>query len=352
MKRTFMVITAAVFLAGSFAFARESTVIDFSLLTADAVADENGNPTQNARTVMDYAKAAGSSWTSDQKALMKTSLALNQWEVELNSSAKEPVALATSRTVAAPVNQSANVPFAGQNVLGAYVLFPKWAHNASAKIVPPFQIQAYEPLSDADANGNRQAQTDEQRGQYLFDNGYGVVRNVGTLKSVAVTTFGDNYPHKLYVLLGDQDGVSRRYYMGTLLFDGWKTLVWNNPNYLSDVRAREIRVYPIYPRGLPYVKFEGFQITRDAADDGGHYVGYFKDVKIIYDLAVLSTDRDINEEDLWGIIAQEEKIRQDREMANFGTKQVNRYLEQSKEASEAEFTSSLYENSNSNANVQ
>lgn len=295
MKRTFMVITAAMFLAGSFAFARESTVIDFSLLTADAVADENGNPTQNARTVMDYAKAAGSSWTSEQKALMKASLALNQWEVELNSSSKEAVALSTSRTVAAPVNQNANVPFAGQNVLGVYVLFPKWAHNASAKIVPPFKIQAYELLSDADANGNRLAPTDEQKGQYLFDNGYGVVRNVGTLKSVSVTTFGDNYPHKVYVLLGDQDGISRRYYMGNLKFDGWKTLVWNNPNYLSDVRAREIRVYPIYPRGLPYVKFEGFEVTRDASDAGGHYVGYFKDVKIIYDLAVLTTDRDINE---------------------------------------------------------
>lgn len=349
MKRTFMVITAAMFLAGSFAFARESTVIDFSLLTADAVADESGNPTQNARTVMDYAKAAGSSWTSEQKALMKTSLALNQWEVELNSSSKEAVALSTSRTVAAPVNQNANVPFAGQNVLGVYVLFPKWAHNASAKIVPPFKIQAYELLSDADANGNRLAPTDEQKGQYLFDNGYGVVRNVGTLKSVSVTTFGDNYPHKVYVLLGDQDGISRRYYMGNLKFDGWKTLVWNNPNYLSDVRAREIRVYPIYPRGLPYVKFEGFEVTRDASDAGGHYVGYFKDVKIIYDLAVLTTDRDINEEDLWGVIKQEEKDRQDREMANFGEKQVNRYLEQSKEATESEFTSSLYDNSNSNA---
>jgi hypothetical protein len=340
-----MVITAAMFLAGSFAFAKESTVIDFSLLTADSVADENGNPTQNARTAMDYAKAAGTAWTSDQKALMKTSLALNQWEVELNSSSKEPVALATSRTVAAPVNQNANVPFAGQNVLGVYVLFPKWAHNASAKIVPPFQIQAYEKLSDADANGNRLAPTDEQKGQYLFDNGYGVVRNVGTLKSISVTTFGDNYPHKVYVLLGDQDGVSRRYYMGDLKFDGWKSLVWNNPNYLGDVRAREIRVYPIYPRGIPYVKFEGFQITRDASDAGGHYVGYFKDVKIIYDLAVLTTDRDINEEDLWGVIEQEEKDRQDREMANFGVKQVNRYLEQSKEATESEFTSSLYDNS-------
>lgn len=53
--------------------------------------------------------------------------------------------------------------------------------------------------------------------------------------------------------------------------------------------------------------------------------------------------------DLWGVIKQEEKDRQDREMANFGEKQVNRYLEQSKEATESEFTSSLYDNSNSNA---
>ncbi len=341
MKRTFMLITAAMFLAGSFAFAKESTVIDFSLLTADSVADENGNPTQNSRTVMDYSRAAGSSFTSEQQSLMKTSLALTNWEVKLNSSAQNALSLSTSRTVAAPVKQDANVPFAGQNVLGVYVLFPTWENNANAKIVPPFEIQAYEPLSDADANGTRQAPTDEQKGKYLFDDGYGVVRNVGTLKAVSVTTFGDNYPHRVYVLLSDQDGVERRYYMGTLDFDGWKTLVWNNPNYISDVRTREIRVYPIYPRGIPYVKFAGFQIARDARDVGNHYVGYFKDVKIIYDLAVLSTDRDINEEDLWGVIAQEEAYRQNYEMSRFGTKQVNRYIEDHKQATETEFTSTL-----------
>lgn len=349
MKRTFMLITAAMFLAGSFAFARESTVIDFSLLTADTVADENGNPTQNSRTVMDYAKASGSSFTSEQKALMRTSLALPNWEVVLNSSARNPQALSASRTVAAPVKQSANVPFAGSDVLGVYVLFPTWANNANAKVVPPFEIQAYEPLSDADANGNRLDPTGEQKGQYLFDDGYGVVRNVGTVKSVSVTTFGDNYPHKLYVLLKDQDQVERRYYMGTVEFDGWKTLTWNNPNYITDVRAREIRVYPIYPRGLPYVKFAGFQISRDARDIGNHYVGYFKDVKVIYDLAVLSTDRDIDEEDLWGIITEEEAYRQNVEMSRFGTKQVNRYIDQHKQATETDFTESLYANSDSNA---
>lgn len=341
MKRTFMLITAAMLLAGSFAFAKESTIIDFTLLTADGVADENGNPTQNSRTVMDYARASGSSFTNEQKSLMKTSLALPQWEVVLNSSAQNAQSLSTSRTVAAPVKQDANVPFAGSNVLGVYALFPTWANNANCKVVPPYEIQAYEPLSDADANGNRQAPTDEQKGKYLFDDGYGVVRNVGTIKSISVTTFGDNYPHKLYVLLGDQDGVERRYYMGTLKFDGWKTLVWNNPNYITDVRTREIRVYPIYPRGIPYVKFNGFQIARDSRDVGNHFVAYFKDVKAIYDLAVLSLDRDINEEDLWGVISAEEAYRQNYEMSRFGGRQVNRYIEEHKRATEGEFTSSL-----------
>jgi hypothetical protein len=336
-------------LASTLAVAKESMLIDFTQLDADTVADENGNPTQNSRTVMDYSVAAGASFTSDQKTLMKTSLALPEWEILLNSSAKNPVAVALSQVVAAPVKDSADVPFAGKNVMGVRVVFPTWANNANARIVPAFDIPAYEPLADADENGERQEQTDEQKGKYLFEDGYGVVRNVGTLKSIAVTTMGMNFPHALYVLLKDNDGVEKRYLMGDLYFDGWKTLIWNNPDYISEVRTREIRVYPIYPRGIPYVKFAGFQVARDASHIGDNFIGYFKDVKVIYDLAILTSDRDIDDEDLWGIITKKERERQNGEMSRFGNKQVNRYLEKSKMATEEEFTSSLSEDSDSNA---
>ena len=154
---------------------------------------------------------------------------------------------------------------------------------------------------------------------------------------------------KVFKLLKDTDGVERRYFMGYLGFDGWKELRWNNPQYISEIRNREIRVYPIYPRGLPFVKFEGFQITRDAAPIGGDFIGYFKDVKVIYDKALLTSDRDIADEDLWGIIGKKEKARQNAEMQRFGNKQVNRYLEKAKLASEDEFTSSLNDGSGSNA---
>ncbi len=343
MKKTLGLFAAAMLLVGGVAFAEEAMLIDFTLLNADCCADENGNATQNSRTVMDYSVSAGSTFTDDQKNLMRTSLVLPDWEVVLNSSAKSVKSLADSQVVPAPVKDSADVPFAGSNVMGVRVVFPTWNANANAKIVPPFEIPAYEPLSDADENGVRQQPTDEQKasGKTLFEDGYGLVKNVGTIKAISVTTMGMNYPHGLYVMLKDTDNVERRYFMGYLGFDGWKELRWNNPQYITEIRNREIRIYPIYPRGLPFVKFTGFQVTRDAADNGGDFIGYFKDVKIIFDKALLSSDRDIADEDLWGIIGKKESARQNAEMQKFGNKQVDRYLEKSKMATEDEFTSSL-----------
>lgn len=354
MKKTLVLSAAAMMLVGANSFAKESTLIDFTLLDADIHVkmsdhDEGSEPNENKRTVMDYSIAAGATYSQDQKSLMKTSLYMAEWEVELNQSARNVNSVSLSQVVAAPVRENAKVPFAGKKVMGVRVLFPTGASNANAKIVPPFSIPAYAELATADDNGDRQPATDEEKasGRTLFEAdsedtpAYGVVKNVGTIKSIAVTTMGMNFPHGLYVLLGDTDGNHRRYFMGYLGFDGWKTLTWNNPEYVSEVRTREIRVYPIYPRGLPFVKFEGFQVTRDAAHAGDDFIGYFKDVKIIYDKAELTTERDIADEDLWGIVTRKEKARQNGEMTRFGNKQVVRYIDRSKQATETTFSSSL-----------
>ena len=364
MKKTLGLIAAAMLLVGGVAFADEAMLIDFTQLDADyELTDSDGNVVskQNKRTTMDYAISAGSTFTKQQKDLMRTSLSLPEWEVTLNSSAKTVQSLADSTVVAAPVKESADVPFAGQNVMGVRVVFPTWNSNANAKIVPPFDIPAYEPLSTVGDDGERKALgEDEDASSFnvaqnpsfektLFEGGFGVVKNVGTIKSIKVTTMGMNFPHGLYVHLTDNDNIDRRYFMGYLGFDGWKELRWNNPQYISEIRNREIRVYPIYPRGTPFVKFSGFEITRDAAHIGGDFIGYFKDVKVIYDKALLTSDRDIADEDLWGIIGKKEAARQNAEMSKFGNKQVNRYLEKSKLATEEDFVSSLYEDSDSNA---
>lgn len=343
MKKNFILVVMAFLLVGMFLVAEEAVIVDFTLYDADIIADENGNPTQNRRSVMDFGVAAGATFTDEQKALMRTSLSLSNWEVLLNSSARNVTSIATSTVVAAPVREEAKVPFAGQNVMGVRILFPTTSVNSQAKIRPPFDIPAYEPMATVDDNGDVQPQTDEEKasGKTRFEEGYGVVKNVGTIKSLAVTTMGMNFPHGVYVLLKDTDNVERRYFMGYLGFDGWRELRWNNPHYVTEVRQREIRVVPIYPRGLPFVKFAGFEITRDAMHDGGDFIGYFKDVKVIYDKAVLTTERDIADEDLWGIITKKEKDKQNFEMSRFGEKQVLRFMEKDKMAQEEAFTSSF-----------
>ena len=341
MKRTSILVAIALLFIGAFAVAEEAILVDFALLNADILADKNGAMTQNRKTVMDYATVAGSTYTDEQKALMRTSLAIGQWEVVLNSSSRNPTAVAVSHAAESKVSDEAK-NFAGQTLMGVRIEFPLWAHNASATIEPTFNIPVYEPLAQVDEQGNIQEPTDEEKasGKGRFEDGYGVVRNTGVIKSIAVNTYGMNFPHGLYVLIRNEKNEVKRYFMGYLLFDGWKELVWNNPAYLTDVRGRETRIYPAYPTSLPYSSFVGFLITRDAAHEGGSFVGYFKDVKLIYDKAVLNTVRDFADEDIWGIQTKMNNERMQLEMSRFGQTQVLRFLEQEKMATEAGFTPS------------
>ena len=331
----------AFLLMGAVAVAEEAIIVDFALLNADIIADPNGKMTQNRRTVLDYGKVAGASYTDQQKALMRTSLALEQWEVELNSSAQNPLSVATSTIKEAEVRAEGE-KFAGQKLMGVRILFPEWTNNANAKIKPGFLIPAYEKMAQVDDQGNLQEPTAEDKasGKSRFEDGYGIVRNTGVIKSIAVNTYGMNFPHGLYVLLRDQNNVVKRYFMGYLLFDGWREMIWSNPSYIANVKSRELRLYPVYPTALPHVAFEGFLITRDAAHDGGDAIAYFKDVKIIYDKAVLTTVRDFADEDIWGIQAERETKRKKIEVEKFGHTQVLRFLELEKMATEEGFTPS------------
>ena len=345
MKRSFIVVAALLLLVGGFSAAEESVLIDFNLLSADIIeeTDAEGNSTgnmlENRRTVMDFSTVAGASFTETQKSLMKTSLAHGNWEVVLNSSAQNPDAMSVSYAREAPVSQNAT-NFAGEHLIGVRVHFPTWNNNANAVIQPPFDIPAYEAYAQVSDDGVVQEPTEEDReaGITRFEEGYGVVKNVSVIKSIAVNAYGLNFPHGLYVLLKDQNNVTSRYFMGYLNFDGWKQMVWVNPDYITDVRAREVRVYPVYPTAMPYQKFAGFLITRDAAHEGGDFVAYFKDVKIIYDRAVLDSLRDFEHEDLWGIQTQRDNERKRIEVSRFGNTQVNRFMERERMATEAGYT--------------
>lgn len=325
MKKTLMFFVAALLFSAALV-AEKTVVIDFALLNADA---EDGSG-QNARTIMDFGAVAGSGYDNDQKAMMRTSLAISEWEVVLNSSSRNPIAVAVSHAAEAEVSGEAQ-KYTGQKLMGVRINFPVWASNANAVIKPSFLIPVYERLNE----GADEKKSDARR----FEGGYGVVRNVGVIKSISVNTYGMNFPHGLYVILRNQNDEVKRYFMGYLLFDEWRELVWNNPNYVTQVKSREVRIYPAYPTELPFVTFEGFLVTRDASHEGGDFVGYFKDVNIIYDKAVLNTVRDFADEDIWGIQSKRNFDRKRIEVARFGQQQVLRFLEKEKMAKESGFDS-------------
>jgi hypothetical protein len=336
-----LILVVIAMLAGPL-FAEEGVLIDFSLLKADIHVGVSENDTstrlnQNRQTMMDYSHVAGGSFTTQQKAVMKTSLAIENWEILLASSSRNVENISLSFTREAPSKQF-------DTVMGVRVHFPIEPHNAWAIVKPPFEIPAFEPRATISDDGTITPEGNGITGKSRFESqedgpAYGVIKNVAVIKSIAVNVYGLNFPHGLSTIIIDSQGNQKNIFMGYLQFDGWGELIWNNPAYIQEVRNRDIRIYPLYPTSTPFIKFGGFLIQRDAAKEGGDFVTYFKDVKVIYDLAVLDQDRDIEDEAVWNIIYDRETARKVWEMEKFGQNQVLRYMEGVKQASELPFNS-------------
>jgi len=324
-------------------FAEEGVIIDFSTLKADIHLSTNPNdnsttPNQHRQTVMDFSHTAGSSFTAQQKALMITSLAIQNWEVVLASSSRTVDNIGLSFTKEAASKEYGTV-------LGVRVRFPVEPFNSWALVKPPFDIPAFETstvgedgkITPMDQSAGITSVKSRFEAQEEGAPAYGIIKNVGVIREVKVRVYGLNFPHGLSTVFVDSLGIQKTMFMGYLQFDGWGDLIWRNPAYMQEVRNRDLRIVPLYPFNTPFVKFAGFLIQRDAAKEGGDFVTYFKDVAIIYDLAVLDADKDINDEAIWNIIQTREERRKTWEMERFGQQQVLRYLEQQKQATEVPF---------------
>jgi len=339
MKRMLILVAIVSLVAGSL-FAEEAILIDFSKLVADIRVptgpnDNESTPNQNRATMMDYSGIRfGGSFTEEQRKVMRTSLAIENWEILLASSSRT-----VSNMVLSYTRESASKQWG--TVMGVRIHFPLENFNSWAIIKPPFEIPAFEPQADVQDDGTIEPSGDGNgiTGPSRFEDGFGVVKNVGTIKSIAVNVYGLNFPHGLSTLVIDGiSGTQKSMFMGYLTFDGWGELRWDNPAYVQEVRNRDLRLYPLYPESTPFIKFAGFEIKRDASRTGGDFVTYFKDVKVIYDKAVLDTDRDIDDENIWHIIQDRETARKVWEMERFGQNQVLRYLDIQKQATERTFT--------------
>ena len=324
MKGIFILGMAGLVRAAGIAVAEQSTLIDFNDLAADYPADD---PVNDEDTLVDFSGVAGSSFTEEELAQMKTSLAIQNWEVVLASSSRSVMNQSQSLVRPAPVNEDAS-QFPGETVLGVRVHFPTEPFNSWALVRPPFEIPAYADVTQVEGDDLIVPQEEQGRGR-KFDS-RGVVKNVGTLRSVSMNVHGLNFPHGISLVMQDENSETQEIFMGYVEFDGWRTLEWRNPNYITEVRNRELQRFPLYPNLAPMRKLVGIRVYRDAAMQGGDFVTYVKDITITYDRAVLQLERDIDDEAIWGILQEREEARRNAELRRLGQQQVLRFLERQK----------------------
>lgn len=356
MKRIFVFAVATLVAVGS-VFADDKSLIDFRELAAEqsdeevidnGTLDREGNPklrpakSQNPGTLVDFSNQAGARATDEQKAAMQTSLAIENWDVVFTSSSRtlENERLSYTREA---TSKTGSADGGEATVMGVRIHFPVEAYNSSARIVPPFPIPGFDTASEEEAQAaTAYAPASRfkpfENGDGTADRGKGIIYNVGTIKSVQAEVYGLNFPHKLSIILVDNLGNEKIIPMGTLNYEGWGKLTWNNPQYVTNVRNRALNLYPLYPQSQTFIRFGGFIVQKDASSPGGDFIGYFKEVRVIYDQAVLEVpeenQRDIDDEQLWHIIQDREDAQQRTDMLQFGNDAVQRYLDSGRQAAQ------------------
>lgn len=299
-------------------FAEEGVLIDFATLTEDVDGE-------NEATLIDFSSVVGSSYTEEEKAEMKTSLKITNWEVDLASSSQTVDNERYSYVLPTVVSENSRF-YAGETVMGIRIHFPTQEFNSWARVVPPFEIPAYMTNEEESAVGNNL-----NMGAGDKFNNFGVLKNVGVIKEISMNILGRNFPHLVGIDLLDADNRKRQVTLDYLDFTGWRTITWSNPNYIEDVRNRELRKRPLYPKTAPMVKLLGIVFYRDKEAVGSDFVTYIKDINVTYDKAVLDdVNRDVEDEAVWGILAARERNRRNTELKQLGEKMVLRRLEDQK----------------------
>ena len=109
------------------------------------------------------------------------------------------------------------------------------------------------------------------------------IENIGILKIISVTLSCNNYANGFGILLENQVKDQNIYLFPGLDFKGWKTLKWENRNYIEEIRQREVTKLSLFPRDIPSLKFMGFIIYYSEENKDKKLVLELKEVRIEYD---------------------------------------------------------------------
>ncbi len=207
---------------------------------------------------------------------------LDRWVVELNNSARN---MRLQNIVLSYCKKVRSSKYG--DVLGVRVHFPREHVYSYAVIKPPYEFYAY-----------------DENGRFFMTNS-GILPNVHSIKKIAIWINGRNYNYGLAIRLKDRDDKVHEFFMGWLRFDGWRKLVWENPNFVDKVLTYTLKRQPLYPRSIPYYKFDSIVIYKPAFEQGGDFVTYIKDITVTFKPFVVEPIDEIDDESIWNILSLE-----------------------------------------------
>jgi hypothetical protein len=205
---------------------------------------------------------------------------LSNWKVELNESAQD-----IQNRILSYCKSVQSQRFGA--TLGVRVHFPQWNNTSYALIKPPFPIKIY------DTNG-----------QYANAEN-GVMPNVADIKSISIWVNGRNFKMGLAIRLRDRNENIHEFFFGYLQFDGWRKLVFSNPNFSDNIMSKVLQREPLYPYDIPYLVFDSLVIYKPSDTLGGDFVTYFGSVEMEYTPYIIDpASQDIKDEEVWSIITK------------------------------------------------
>ncbi len=276
----------------SHAFSIEKNLINFDTYEANLMNPQiSGNvyPRTDPRSQQNNARQINQVTGIPQYTITVADMLVKKWLVMLNSSANS---IAARRYSMCKLVRTRGVYGGRQrNVLGARIHFHRMPYSAWAIIMPPFEIVAF-----------------NKKGKFVNVQN-GVIDNTGQLYQISIEVNGRNYNNSISIRMKDSMEKTTDYFMGYVYFAGWKRLIWKNPNYIENVDLRTIFRLPLYPRSIPYKKLVGFVVYRQGYVTGGDFIIYIAGVKVAYDKAVFVEEMDVDDEQVWRIISQQQEVR-------------------------------------------
>jgi hypothetical protein len=243
---------------------------------------------------------------------------LDKWKVILASSANTVQNNVLSYSLKAPSKRFVDV-------LGVRIHFIQGPFLSWAMVKAPFN---FFPFYD---NGEFVNQNDSKEENSLV---MGILANVGQVKSLSTWVYGLNYQMQVSARIKDRNDQIQDFYLGSVFYDGWRKLVWTNPEYTDSIQDRVLQRLPLYPKSYPFISFDSFVVYKPEIENGGDFVIYFKDIEIEFDRAIIREEMDIDDETIWGIMQKERLKERVQDLKAIGEKIYLYQMEERKQAAQ------------------